>query len=82
MGRIKFTDIVLSKRKIEALIKQGKYSGWDDPRLPTISSLRKRGYKPEAFEKLAILRGLTEVDKVMNQKDFFQILDRFNNEVK
>ncbi|MCX6748529.1 MAG: glutamate--tRNA ligase family protein [Candidatus Pacearchaeota archaeon] len=82
MGRIKFGDIILSKRKIKASIEAGDYESWDDPRLPTISSLRKRGYLPEAFAKLAEQRGLSEVDKVMNQKDFFQLLDEFNQEAK
>lgn len=82
MGRMKFTDIVLSKRKIKAAIESGEYEGFDDVKLPTIASLRKRGYKPEAFARLAIMRGLTEVDKVIEQKDLFEILDRFNNEAK
>lgn len=80
MGRIKFTDLVLSKRKIQAAINEGKFTGFDDPKLPTIASLRKRGYKSEAFAKMATQRGLTEVDKVMPQKDFFDVLDRFNKE--
>ena len=80
MGRIKFSDIVLSKRKIKASIEAGEYEGWDDPKLPTISSLRKRGYSPEAFAKLAEQRGLSQVDKVMTQKDFFDLLDKFNQE--
>ncbi len=78
MGRIKFTDLVLSKRKITAAIERGEYEGWEDERLPTIASLRKRGYKPEAFAKFAEQRGLTAVDKVMDSKDFFKILDNFN----
>jgi glutamyl-tRNA synthetase len=78
MGRIKFTDLDLSKRKIEEAIKKGKYSGWDDEKLPTLVSLKKRGYKPEAFWKLAEHRGLTQVDKVMSAKDFFKLLDEFN----
>jgi glutamyl-tRNA synthetase len=80
MGRIKFTDMELSKRKIQATIDAGKYTGWDDPRLPTLAGLRKKGYTPEAFWKLAIHRGLTQVDKVMSRKDFFDVLDRFNKE--
>ena len=80
MGRIKFTDLNLGKRFIQAAVKEGKYSGWDDERLPTLASLRKRGYKPEAFWKLAEQRGLTEVDKVMKSKDFFDLLDGFNKE--
>jgi glutamyl-tRNA synthetase len=78
IGRIKFTDLVLSKRKITSLIKAGEFSGADDERLPTISSLKKRGYKREAFVKFIEQRGLTEVDKVISGKDFFEVLDNFN----
>ncbi|MEK6757788.1 MAG: glutamate--tRNA ligase family protein [Nanoarchaeota archaeon] len=78
MGRIKFKDLVLSKRKLTAMIASGEFSGDDDEKIPTIASLRKRGYKPEAFAKFAEQRGLTEVDKVMDSKDFFEILDSFN----
>lgn len=78
MGRMKFSDLILSKRKINADIEAGKYSGWDDPKLPTIASLRKRGYKREAFVKLIEQRGLSEVDKVISQKDFFSLLDNFS----
>lgn len=78
IGRVKFTDLVLSKRKINSLITSGEYSGADDARLPTIASLRKRGYKPEAFVKFIEQRGLTEVDKVISAKDLFEVLDDFN----
>jgi glutamyl-tRNA synthetase len=78
IGRIKFTDLVLSKRKITSMIESGEFSGADDEKLPTISSLRKRGYKPEAFRKFIELRGLTEVDKVISSKDFFKVIDDFN----
>lgn len=81
MGRIKFTDLILSKRKLTAAIKAGEFEGADDERIPTVASLRKRGYKPEAFAKLAEQRGLTDVDKVMSAKDFFDLLDKFNAEV-
>lgn len=80
MGRIKFTDIDLSKRKIKAAIDAGEFEGWEDERLPTLASLRKRGYKPEAFWKLAEHRGLSDVDKVMDSKDLFRVLDEFNKE--
>jgi len=78
MGKIKFTDLILSKRKITAAIEKGEYEGWEDERLPTIASLRKRKYKPEAFVKFAEQRGLTEVDKVFDSKEFFKIIDNFN----
>ena len=79
IGRIKFTDLVLSKRKITSLINKGFFSGSDDERLPTIASLKKRGYTPDAFEKYIIDRGLTEVDKVISSKDFFDVLNRYNS---
>ncbi len=79
-GRMKFTDLVLSKRKISEGIKSGEFSGEEDEKLPTIASLRKRGYKPEAFRKFVEQRGLTQVDKVISSKEFFQILDIFNKE--
>ena len=81
MGRIEFTDLALSKRKIAEKIKEGEFEGFDDERLPTLASLKKRGYKPEAFAKFAEQRGLTEVDKVMSGKDFFDVVDRLNDEV-
>lgn len=81
LGRYKFTDIELSKRKIISKINSGEFSGFDDPNLPTLASMRKRGYLPEAFAKMAEQRGLSEVDKVISQKDYFQLLDNFNREV-
>jgi glutamyl-tRNA synthetase len=80
IGRIKFTDLVLSKRKISQSIKEGVFSGEEDEKLPTIASLRKRGYKREAFVKFVEQRGITEVDKVISGKDLFDVLDRFNQE--
>lgn len=79
IGRIKFTDLILSKRKLAKAITEGVFENEDDKDLPTISSLRKRNFKPEAFEKLAVQRGLTEVDKVMDSKDFFKLIENFSN---
>ncbi|MDE1848886.1 MAG: hypothetical protein KGH55_02545 [Nanoarchaeota archaeon] len=78
IGRIKFTDLILSKRKISAAIESGEFSGWEDEKLPTIASLRKRGYRPEAFARFIEQRGLTEVDKVIDSREFFRIIDQFN----
>ncbi len=78
MGRIKFTDLPLSKRKIVAAIESGEYEGWEDIRLPTLFAIKKRGYKPSTFAKFAEQRGLSEVDKVMDSSDLFKILDTFN----
>jgi len=81
MGRIKFSDMKLGKRHIKASIEAGEFSGWDDEKLPTISSLRKRNFNPEAFAKFSEQRGLTDVDKVMSSKDFFQIIEKFTKEL-
>ncbi len=80
IGRVKFKDMELSKRKITAAIKEGKFSGFEDERLPTVASLRKRGFKPEAFVKFVESRGLTEVDKVMDSKEFFKVIETFGKE--
>jgi len=82
IGRLHFKDLEMSASKMRKGIDEGKYSGWDDPKLPTAVSLRKRGYKPEAFWKFVEQRGISEVDKIIDKKDFFEVLDRFNNQVK
>lgn len=78
IGRTKFKDMELSTTKIRQAIEKGKYKGWDDKRLPTIASLKKQGYKPEAFYKFAEQIGISEVDKVIDKKEYFKLLDVFN----
>ena len=78
MGRYHFTDMVLSTSKFREEIEKGNYSGWDDARLPTVVSLKKRGYKPETFWKMAEHIGLSEVDKKNTKEDFFKKFDSFN----
>eukprot|EP00127_Corallochytrium_limacisporum_P004816 Clim_evm6s182 gene=Clim_evmTU6s182 len=58
-GRMNITHTVLSKRKILALIKQGKVKEWDDPRLHTLPGLRRRGFTPEAINTFCDLLGIT-----------------------
>jgi glutamyl-tRNA synthetase len=77
LGKIKFTDLEISKTKMRQAIEEGKYSGWDDPRLPTLEAMKKK-YKPEAFWKFAEQIGLSESDKIMDKKEFFTLLDSFN----
>lgn len=48
-GRLNITNTVMSKRKLKQLVEEGFVSGWDDPRMPTISGLRRRGYTPESI---------------------------------
>ena len=78
LGRYHFKDMELSTSKFREDIEKGNYSGWDDERLPTIASLKKRGYKPEAFWKMAEHIGISEVDKTLDKKEFFRILESFN----
>ena len=68
----------LSASQITKDVLAGKYSGWDDPKLPTLQSLKKKKYKPETFWKVAEKRGISEVDKVIEEKDFFEMLDTEN----
>ena len=78
LGKFKFKDLELSTTKIKEEIEKGKFNGWDDPKLPTIASLKKQGYKPKAFWKFAEQIGLSEIDKVMDKKEFFTLLNSFN----
>ena len=78
LGRFKFKDMELSTTKIKESIERGEYSSWEDKRLPTLSSLRKQGYEPEAFWKFAERTGLSENDKVIDRKEYFELLNYFN----
>jgi glutamyl-tRNA synthetase len=78
LGRIHLKGMRLSSSEITQGVKEGNYSGWDDEKLPTVSALRKKGYKPEAFWKMSEHIGLSEVDKTLSEKDFFELLKIFN----
>eukprot|EP00440_Ansanella_granifera_P037704 gb/GFBE01040905.1/.p1 GENE.gb/GFBE01040905.1/~~gb/GFBE01040905.1/.p1 ORF type:complete len:700 (+),score=132.41 gb/GFBE01040905.1/:1-2100(+) len=60
-ARLEMTNIVVSKRKLKRLVEGGYVEGWDDPRMPTISGMRRRGYPPAALRKLCQLIGVTKV---------------------
>uniref|UniRef100_UPI00404A21D6 glutamine--tRNA ligase/YqeY domain fusion protein n=1 Tax=Fulvivirga sp. TaxID=1931237 RepID=UPI00404A21D6 len=55
---------VMSKRKLLELVQSKTVSGWDDPRMPTISGLRRRGYTPESIRKFSEVSGITKRDSV------------------
>lgn len=65
-ARLNLTNTVMSKRKLRMLVEEGHVSGWDDPRMPTISGLRRRGYTPEAIrdfcERIGIAKSNSLVD--------------------
>jgi glutaminyl-tRNA synthetase len=68
-ARLNVTNMVMSKRKLRMLVEEGLVDGWDDPRMPTISGLRRRGYTPEAIrdfcERIGIAKSNSTVDIAM-----------------
>ena len=61
-ARLNLTYVITSKRKLAALVNEHKVSGWDDPRMPTIVGLRRRGYTPESLQLFAERIGVTKSD--------------------
>ncbi|KPJ96990.1 MAG: glutamine--tRNA ligase [Gemmatimonas sp. SG8_28] len=61
-ARLNLDYTVLSKRKLIQLVRQGHVSGWDDPRMPTIAGLRRRGVTPEAIRRFCDLVGVAKTD--------------------
>ena len=64
-ARLNLTYTVMSKRTLKRLVEQEKVAGWDDPRMPTISGLRRRGYTPEAIRDFAESVGIARSDNVV-----------------
>ncbi|WP_299580977.1 glutamine--tRNA ligase/YqeY domain fusion protein [uncultured Sunxiuqinia sp.] len=65
-ARLNLTYTVMSKRKLLELVKDKHVNGWDDPRMPTISGLRRRGYTPESIRNFAERIGVTKVDGIID----------------
>ena len=61
-ARLNLTYVVTSKRKLAQLVQEGKVAGWDDPRMPTIVGLRRRGYTPQALQLFAERIGVSKSD--------------------
>ncbi|PLR86832.1 glutamine--tRNA ligase [Bacillus canaveralius] len=68
-GRLNLTNTVMSKRKLKQLVEEEFVDGWDDPRMPTLSGLRRRGYTPEAIREFiqatGVSKGFGIVDSAM-----------------
>jgi glutaminyl-tRNA synthetase len=75
-GRLNITNAVMSKRKLKQLVDEGFVDGWDDPRMPTISGLRRRGYTPEAIRTFVRETGVSKGSGVVDS----QMLDYFVRE--
>jgi glutaminyl-tRNA synthetase len=67
-ARLNLTHTVMSKRKLLRLVEDGYVRGWDDPRMPTISGLRRRGYSPEAIKDFSERIGLAKKDSTVDIK--------------
>ena len=59
-SRMEITNVVTSKRKLRALVEGGVVEGWDDPRMPTLAGLRKRGYTPESIKNFISTTGVSK----------------------
>ena len=65
-ARLNLTHTILSKRRLLTLVGEGHVSGWDDPRMPTLSGLRRRGYSPEAIRSFCNRIGVAKTDSVVD----------------
>jgi len=63
-ARLNLTHTVMSKRKLLELVKEGHVAGWDDPRMPTLCGLRRRGYTPEAIRSFCSKIGVTKYNSM------------------
>lgn len=75
-ARLNMTNTVMSKRKLKQLVDHGIVDSWDDPRMPTISGLRRRGYTPEAIQNFCKEIGVSKSNSVVDS----QMLDHFVRE--
>jgi glutaminyl-tRNA synthetase len=65
-ARLNLSHTVLSKRKLLDLVENGHVTGWDDPRMPTLSGMRRRGYPPEAIRAFCDMIGLAKRDSMVD----------------
>jgi glutaminyl-tRNA synthetase len=65
-ARLNLTYTVMSKRKLRQLVEAGNVSSWDDPRMPTVSGLRRRGYTPESIRTFAERIGVAKTDSTID----------------
>jgi glutaminyl-tRNA synthetase len=65
-ARLNLTNTVMSKRKLRKLVEEDYVAGWDDPRMPTISGLRRRGYTPESIRNFCDRIGISKTNSVVD----------------
>jgi glutamyl-tRNA synthetase len=76
-SRLEFEGMPVSKRKIKPLVEKGLVQGWDDPRLPTLAAIKRRGFLPQAIRKFVLSLGLT----LSETKPPFEALEAFNRKI-
>ncbi len=80
-GRVNFQGISLSSTELQENLKKGKFTGADDPRLPTLAAFRRRGLQPEAFVQYIHELGPSKVDKTVEYNDFMKAIYAWNRGV-
>ncbi|MCK5767062.1 MAG: glutamine--tRNA ligase, partial [Candidatus Atribacteria bacterium] len=65
-ARLNLNNTIMSKRKLRKLVEEGYISGWDDPRIPTLSGLRRRGYTPEAIRSFCEQIGISKSNSIVD----------------
>lgn len=78
-ARLNLSYTIMSKRKLRQLVEEGHVAGWDDPRMPTISGIRRRGYTPEAIRDFADRIGIARRENVIELSLLeFSVRDHLN----
>lgn len=84
-ARLNMTYTVMSKRKLLRLVQEGFVKGWDDPRMPTIAGMRRRGYPPEAIrnfcERIGVAKAASNVDFALLEHCVREYLNRYTPRV-
>jgi glutamyl-tRNA synthetase len=80
-GMINFEGLKLSASETRAGIEEGKFTGWDDIRLPFLQALKRRGFKPEAIVNFMRGIGATLNDKTVKAEDFFKSIEHHNKQL-
>jgi glutaminyl-tRNA synthetase len=74
--RLNLTYTMLSKRKLLQLVQEGRVKGWDDPRMPTLSGMRRRGFSPEAIRAFVISAGVSRTNGIVE----IEMLEHFQRD--